>query len=45
MTATPAQMMTEKIGPVYVLHMEGLITKEELNDIMNRIVKKYEVKP
>ena len=36
--------MTNKIKPVVELHMEGLITREELNNIMNRITEKYEVK-
>ena len=44
MTTTPADTMTNKIKPVVELHMEGLITREELNNIMNRIIEKYEVK-
>jgi hypothetical protein len=45
MTTTPADTMTDKAGQVVKLHMEGLITTQELNKIIVRIIEKYEVKP
>ena len=44
MTTTPADTMTDKAGQVVKLHMEGLITTQELNKIIVRIIEKYEVK-
>lgn len=44
MTTIPADTMTSKLKPIIELHIEGLITTEELNNIINRIIKKYEVK-
>ena len=44
MATTPADTMTNKIKPVFEIHIEGIITREELNNIMNRIIEKYEVK-
>jgi hypothetical protein len=43
MTTTPADTMTDKTGQVVKLHMEGLITTQELNKIIVRIIEKYEV--
>ncbi len=44
MTTTPADTMTDKAGQEVKLHMEGLITTQELNKIIVRIIEKYEVK-
>ena len=44
MTTTATDTMTDKTGQVVKLHMEGLITTQELNNIIVRIIKKYEVK-
>jgi len=44
MTTTPADTMTDKTGQIVKLHMEGLITTQELNKIIVRIIEKYEVK-
>ena len=41
---TPAGTMTDKASQVVALHVEGLITTQELNNIIVRIIEKYEVK-
>ena len=45
MTTITTDTMTDKTGQVVKLHMEGLITTQELNNIIVRIIEKYEVKP
>jgi len=44
MNITPADTMTDKTGQIVKLHIEGLITTQELNNIIIRIIEKYEVK-
>lgn len=42
---TTTDTITDKTGQVVKLHMEGLITTQELNNIIVRIIEKYETKP
>ena len=44
MSTTTANTMTDKAEEVVKLHIEGLITTQELNNIIVRIIEKYEVK-